>query len=145
MKAWIFKLESVRAHKAQIEERAASQVAAALKKLGEAITGVRAVREQIRRSIELYGLEPNSVQELAQFSDYHRKMQELLKEALLVQDTAESNLARARTSWTIARQKKEAIEKLRERSRAQHEKGLRGEEQKTMDESRRPALEVVEV
>jgi flagellar export protein FliJ len=140
MKKFVFRLHSVRAHKARLEEEAAGQVSAALRKVLEASAAVRMVQEQIRSAAELHPRRETPAHELLQLSEYHKRLRSKLEEAQLREKAAENNLARARESWAMARQQKEVLEALHQREKAGHEEARRNEEQKGLDEVSRRSV-----
>lgn len=146
MKQWKFNLESVRQHRHQVEELSALQVTAALRKLTEANERVQNLRaEMMVSSINFFPRGQTSPDLLLQLSDYHRALQARLAEAVAREQSAQETLNQTREAWQRTRLEKEAIDKLFEHRKAEHENGLMLEEQKLLDSFARPKKEVFEL
>ena len=134
MERWKFNLDSVRQHRHTLEERAAQQVGAALRKLSDASDQAQILRSQLLVSSASYFPRENTTPEaLLQLSEYSHAMQVKLTEAGIREESARNNLEHARQEWHRSRTAKEAIDQLFAKKKQEHEVALLREEQKLLD------------
>jgi flagellar export protein FliJ len=139
MKKWKFNLESVREHRHRLEEMMALQVTAALRKLTEANERVQQLRaEMLVSTLNFFPRERSTPELLLQLSDFHRALQVKLADAIVREQAAENILQQARDAWQRTRLEKEAIDKLFERRKCEHQTLLEAEEQKLLDSFGKP-------
>jgi flagellar export protein FliJ len=144
MKKFHFTLEALRTVRQQQEQAAMEQYAQALVAREQARQWVEGVRTKLGKTgQEILALLKDGcpASRAAQAQDYHRSLQQHLKEAITGLGQAECRVNMAKNAMLVARQQREIVDKCFDKQKDRHQREqLRGE-QKLLDElaSRRPA------
>lgn len=134
MRRFTFELEAVRRLRLQEEQLVQSELAAAFAKRDEIAVRLAASRSAEQDLYEYMRTERLSAVELEHVSRYGMLHRQRIVDAQIELGNHESSVSRIRIRLTEAQQRREALDRLEQRRRDEHQREWRAEESRELDE-----------